>query len=118
MPLTKDFDGNPFRTNADVGRSSQLLLHCVLALSYKHMDRDTGSCGAEATMHKGKALQMLRDTESALEVPSIAATLLDAVLILMTLEVGPPQQFYTCLGTWLTQVVSAQPRLTVRGNGT
>ncbi|UPK98735.1 hypothetical protein LCI18_009670 [Fusarium solani-melongenae] len=86
MPLTHDFDANPFRFDAETGRGSQLLLHCILALSYKHINRDTGSCASEAKMHKKKALQMLRDMEGTSQASPIEATFLDAVLILMTLD--------------------------------
>jgi hypothetical protein len=57
-----------------------------LALSYKHINRDTGSCASEAKMHKKKALQMLRDMEGTSQASPIEATFLDAVLILMTLD--------------------------------
>ncbi|KAM5343331.1 hypothetical protein ACJ41O_014297 [Fusarium nematophilum] len=86
MPLTHDFDANPFRFDAETGRGSQLLLHCILALSYKHINRDTGSCADEAKVHKKKALQMLRDMESTSQASPLEATFLDAVLILMTLD--------------------------------
>lgn len=88
MPLTHDFEANPFRFNAETGRGSQLLLHCILALSYKHINRDTGTCAIEAKDHKKKALQMLRDMERFPDAPPIEANFLDAVLILMTLDVS------------------------------
>jgi hypothetical protein len=88
MPLTHDFAANPFRFDAETGRGSQLLLHCILALSYKHINRDTGSCAGEAKMHKKKALQMLKDMEGVSQASPIEATFLDAVLILMTLDVS------------------------------
>ncbi|KAJ4248787.1 hypothetical protein NW762_012625 [Fusarium torreyae] len=86
MPLTHDFAANPFRFDAETGRGSQLLLHCILALSYKHINRDTGSCAGEAKMHKKKALQMLKDMEGVSQASPMEATFLDAVLILMTLD--------------------------------
>ena len=91
MPLTHDFDANPFRFNSETGRGSQLLLHCILALSYKHIHRDTGTCLSEAKNYKKKALQMLRnlenDSEEGNSPPStLEANFLDAVLILMTLD--------------------------------
>lgn len=88
MPLTNDFEANPFRFNAKTGRGSQLLLHCILALSYKHINRDTGSYADEARAHKKKALEMLREMESASQNAALEATFLDAVLILMTLDVS------------------------------
>ena len=94
MPLTHDFDANPFRLTAGTGRGAQLLLHCVLALSYKHIHRDTGSYSNEAKIHKKKAFQMLREMEgdsqeSLLPEATVEANFLDAVLILMTLDVRP-----------------------------
>ncbi|KAH7121534.1 fungal-specific transcription factor domain-containing protein [Dactylonectria macrodidyma] len=86
IPLTHDFDANPFRFDAETGRGSQLLLHCILALSYKHLNRDTGSCADEAKSYKKKALQMLRDMESVSDASPLGASFLDAVLILMTLD--------------------------------
>lgn len=88
MPLTHDFAANPFRFDAETGRGSQLLLHCILALSYKHINSDTGSCAGEAKMHKRKALQMLKDMEGVSQASPMEATFLDAVLILMTLDVS------------------------------
>lgn len=88
MPLTHDFDANPFRLDAETSHGSQLLLHCILALSYKHINRDTGSYAREAKTHKKKALQMLRDMESSSQTSTIEPTFLDAVLILMTLDVS------------------------------
>lgn len=87
-PLTHDFDANPFRSDVKTGRGSLLLLHSILALSYKHLNRDTGSCANEARVHKRKALQMLRDADEVSLASSLEATLLDAVLILMTLDVS------------------------------
>ncbi|CAO2655160.1 Nn.00g102240.m01.CDS01 [Neocucurbitaria sp. VM-36] len=86
MPLTHDFEANPFRVDTKTGRGSQLLLHCILALSYKHINRDTGSYANEARTHKRKALQMLRELESVSQSASLEVALLDAVLILMTLD--------------------------------
>lgn len=99
LPLTCDFDANPFRSHPDYGRDSQLLHHCILALSYKHINRDTGTCEAEARLHKKMALRMLKDIEGSSRWPTAApsreSTFLDAILILMTLDVGqlPPHLF-------------------------
>ena len=87
MPLTHDFEANPFRIDAKTSRGSQLLLHCILALSYKHINRDTGYAD-EARMHKKKALQMLREMDHVPQNTSLEVSLLDAVLILMTLDVS------------------------------
>lgn len=88
MPLTHDFDANPFRSDAQPGRGSQLLLHSILALSYKHINRDTGSCAGEARTYKKKALHLLRNTDRALQASPLQASFLDAVLVLMTLDVS------------------------------
>lgn len=92
MPLTCDFDANPFRSHAEYGRDSRLLHHCILALSYKHINRNTGTCEEEARLHKRMALRMLKDMEGPsrwpIGAPSRESIFLDAILILMTLDVG------------------------------
>lgn len=101
MPLTHDFEANPFRSDAKAGRDSQLLLNCILALSYKHINRDTGSCASEAKLYKRKALQMLGNMESTAQSSSIEATFLDALLILMTLDVSSiPRILEAACRTW------------------
>lgn len=85
MPLTHDFAANPFRFTVETSRCSQLLLHCILALSYKHIHRDTGTCLNESRMHKSKALQMLKDLDGT---APLEPNFLDAVLLLMTLDVS------------------------------
>ncbi|PTB38467.1 hypothetical protein M441DRAFT_447358 [Trichoderma asperellum CBS 433.97] len=88
MPLTNDFEANPFRFDAARCQGSQLLWHSILALSYRHLNRESGIYSEEAKTHKETALQMLRDVESATEDTNLEPTLLDAVLILMTLDFG------------------------------
>ena len=88
MPLTHDFEANPFRFDPKTGRGSQLLLHCILALSYKHINRETGTCTGEAKTHKKIALQMLKDLDSASDDNRVHATFLEAILSLMTLDVS------------------------------
>jgi hypothetical protein len=46
-------------------------------------------------MHKKKALQMLKDMEGVSQASPIEATFLDAVLILMTLDVSHSQQTFS-----------------------
>lgn len=87
-PLTHDFDANPFRVDKETKRGSQLLLHSILALSYRHINRDTGNYALDAKRHKKKALKMLNDMEGGTDISPIEANFLDAVLILMTLDVG------------------------------
>ncbi|KAH7108793.1 fungal-specific transcription factor domain-containing protein [Dactylonectria estremocensis] len=97
LPLTNDFEANPFRYNIETGRGSQLLLHCILALSYKHVNRDTGGYYKEATHHKKQAVQLLRDMEAESKCQSFEPTFLDAVLILMTLDCATSAH-----GPWLS----------------
>lgn len=91
-PLTNDFEANPFRydleTGLETGRSSPLLWHSILALSYKHIHRETRTCFAEAKVHKQKATQLLKDLESYLETTNSKTNLLNGLLILMTLDVS------------------------------
>ncbi|VUC30651.1 unnamed protein product [Clonostachys rosea] len=86
MPLTHDFDANPFRFDSKSYRNSKLLFHSILALSYKHVNRETGSCADEARTYKTNALQLLHDTENASLNTALSTTFLDALLILMTLD--------------------------------
>jgi len=121
MPLTYDSEANPFRFDAKTGQGSQLLFHCILALCYKHMNRDTGFYDSEVKTHKKQAFQMLRDMERASEPSLPGATFLDAVLILMTLDVSfiALELFVACaidllltsvevrnISTWTMDVVS------------
>jgi hypothetical protein len=64
-----------------------LLLHCILAVSYKHIGRDTGAYQREAKTHKRTAFRMLKDVEGELTQGPVRANFLDALLILMTLDV-------------------------------
>lgn len=76
-------------------QQSSLLRHCILALSYKHVDYDTGACTSEATAYKLRATQMLQDkirTDAAGEGQP-DASLLDAAIVMMTLDVGSPPLF-------------------------
>lgn len=94
MPLTHDFSSNPFRCAAPSrAPDSQLLLHCVLAVCYKHLNRDTGTCAPEAKTHKRTALKMLREMERADGAITLRSGFLDAVLILMTLSVSSIRGF-------------------------
>lgn len=85
-PLTHDFEANPFRYDAETGRGSPLLWHCILALSYKHIYQETGQSLAEAKAHKRKATQLLEELENDPHSPTAQGNLLDALLILMTLD--------------------------------
>lgn len=90
LPLTCDFAANPFRYNMQAMQQSSLLRHCILALSYRHVDHDTGACTSEATAYKRRATQMLEDkiyTEAAGETQP-DESLLDASIVLMTLDVS------------------------------
>ncbi|CAK7203388.1 hypothetical protein SEUCBS139899_006121 [Sporothrix eucalyptigena] len=90
LPLTCDFAANPFRYNMQTMQQSSLLRHCILALSYKHVDHDTGTCTSEAVAYKRRATQMLQDkmnTETSGEGQP-DGSLLDASIVMMTLDLG------------------------------
>ncbi|KAJ0421678.1 hypothetical protein BJY00DRAFT_311979 [Aspergillus carlsbadensis] len=105
LPLTKDFDANPFRHNLETSKGSQLLVHCILALCYKHINRHAETHSAEVAYHKQQAVQLLRDLEGqegtgtgSASVASMGlTTVLDAVLILMTLDCATSAH-----GPWLS----------------
>ncbi|KAJ2985170.1 hypothetical protein NUW58_g5678 [Xylaria curta] len=86
LPLTHDFEANPFRFDPKTGRGSQLLLHCILAISYKHISRGNGRYSREAKTHKKMAFQLLKDAEGNTLGSPLQANQLDALLILMTLD--------------------------------
>lgn len=90
LPLTNDFEANPFRHNLEASKGSKLLLHCILALSYKHVNRGCGSYSNEASHHKEEAAHLLREMELQTRGQDFEQTFLDAVLILMTLDVSRP----------------------------
>lgn len=98
-PLTHDFEANPFRYDAETGRGSPLLWHCILALSYKHIYQKTGQSLAEAKAHKRKATQLLEELESDPHSPTAQGNLLDALLILMTLDCATSAQ-----GPWVSHL--------------
>lgn len=87
-PLTHDFEANPFRYDIETGQGSPLLWHSILALSYKHVHRETGACLAEARVHKRKAVQLLGELEGDFGSAKSRANLLNGLLILMTLDVS------------------------------
>ncbi|ERT00199.1 hypothetical protein HMPREF1624_03570 [Sporothrix schenckii ATCC 58251] len=119
LPLTCDFAANPFRYNMQAMQQSSLLRHCILALSYRHVDHDTGACTTEATSYKRRATQMLQDRihiEATGESPP-DASLLDASIILMTLDCAT-----SALGPWQSHlrrakrlIQSARPNSTAAG---
>lgn len=93
-------------------QQSSLLRHCILALSYRHVDHDTGACTSEATAYKRRATQMLQDkirTEAAGESQS-DASLLDASIVLMTLDVSSLPLFVTLLLLRLLTMTNSAPR--------
>ncbi|KAK2762974.1 hypothetical protein CKAH01_16005 [Colletotrichum kahawae] len=87
LPLTSDFDANPFRCGSLNWKKSDILLHSILALSYRHINRVTGKCGREASQHKTTALKMLEERQRSGRTQTAENGLLEAVLILFTLNV-------------------------------
>ncbi|KAF2096212.1 hypothetical protein NA57DRAFT_78980 [Rhizodiscina lignyota] len=102
-PLTHDFEANPFRYDIETGRGSPLLWHSILALSYKHIHRETGSCLAEAKVHKRKAVQLLEELDGYLGSAHSGTNLLNGLLILMTLDCATSAQ-----GPWVAHLRRAQ----------
>ena len=81
MPITRDFEANPFRFRLE--SSSQLLRHSILALCYKHLYRETGSCLDQAIAHKSQALNIIQRCNT----PKDERSHLDANMVLMALDV-------------------------------
>lgn len=87
-PLTYDFEANPFRYQMEPARASPLLWHSILALSYKHIHRETGAYLSQAKVHKRRAMQLLEELESRNGSVQSRTNLLNGLLILITLDVG------------------------------
>ncbi|KAL6790954.1 fungal-specific transcription factor domain-containing protein [Trichoderma sp. SZMC 28012] len=102
-PLTHDFEANPFRYDIETGKRSPLLWHSILALSYKHIHRETGSCLTEAKMHKRKAMQLLEELDCDFGSAKSRTNLLNSLLILMTLDCATSAQ-----GPWVAHLSRAQ----------
>lgn len=80
---------NPFRCQPQTSQGSRLLLHSILALCCRHLDRLTGSWSTEAARHRSKAVQLL---EQALQNGN-EIHLLEPILIMFTLDVIPALHF-------------------------
>lgn len=102
-PLTHDFDANPFRFNIEPNQISPLLRHCILALSYKHIHRGTGTCLPKAKAHKKKAVQLLEGLEASLESAKSTTDLLNGLLVLITLDCATSAR-----GPWIVHLRRAQ----------
>ncbi|KAF4811277.1 hypothetical protein CGCSCA5_v010022 [Colletotrichum siamense] len=107
LPLTSDFDANPFRCGSLKWKKSDILLHSILALSYRHINRVTGKCGREASQHKTTALKMLEERQRSGHTQSAENGLLEAVLILFTLNCS-----LSAYGSWTSQLHAAHRVLT------
>lgn len=82
---------NPFRCREQTSQGSQLLLHAMLALCYRHMSHNNGSWTIEAMKHKSTAQHLLQCATQAnnYEQPrkGFELGILDTILILFTLDV-------------------------------
>ncbi|KAL6415156.1 hypothetical protein AUP68_01701 [Ilyonectria robusta] len=86
LPLTYNFDANPFRRDPETIKTSELLLHSVLTCSYKHVARDAGSFFPEAFHHWEQAMRLLAEIEEQTDFTSFEPAVLDSILILMSLD--------------------------------
>lgn len=90
-PLTHDFEANPFRSNMETCRRSPLLWHSIMALCYKHVQKDTGLRLSKSEACRRRAEQLLEALGDHLESAESTDDFLNGLLILITLDVCRPQ---------------------------
>jgi hypothetical protein len=86
MPLTHDYNANPFRVRLDRIQESPSLLHAAMALSSQHLAKISRSAimATEMHSHQSNAMQLFSE---ALNNPS-SEPVLDTLLLLIIFEVS------------------------------
>ncbi|KIW23928.1 uncharacterized protein PV07_12089 [Cladophialophora immunda] len=108
IPLTLDMPANPFRSRMNALQKSGYLLHAVLALACHHTDHSSLSSSgrhqlSETVLNHGQiALQLFRQALNNDNVNQIAASLLDTIITLFSLD-----EAYSLLGSWTTHLTGA-----------
>ena len=90
LPLTSDTALNPFRYRKPLPQESRLLFHAILALCCRHLSQITGAWSSEEREHRSQAMKLLEYTLRNGQLTREGLTLLDAILVLFTLDVGCP----------------------------
>lgn len=88
LPLTSDMKLNPFRIRGLDLEGSQLLLHCISALSSQHQFKMGNVESSEASQKRAQAYDMLSMALQGGQLSNRKSDLLAAILILITLDVS------------------------------
>ncbi|KAK2865163.1 hypothetical protein FQN49_003848 [Arthroderma sp. PD_2] len=96
IPLTSDLQINPFLYRTDLNPEPIFLIHAVMALAGHHVQSTT------TQDHRHSAFQLLRESLSAGSNPGDAYSMLDAVIILFSLD-----ETQSAFGNWNTHLAGA-----------
>jgi len=88
LPLTSDLALNPFRIRGFAPEESQLLLQSVLALCSQHQVNIGNTRPTEALEKRAQVSGMLSQALQSEELTNKNGSLLEAILILFTLDVS------------------------------
>ncbi len=88
LPLTSDMPLNPFRIRGFAPEDSQLLLQSVLALCSQHQVNTGNIQPTEALEKRTQVSDMLSRELQSSEPSNKSSCLLEAILILITLDVS------------------------------
>lgn len=83
IPLTFHLRINPFRYRTDLDPEPIFLVHAVMALAGHHVNSDS------TLSHRHTALQLLRQGLDMFSDPETMYSILDTIVILFSLDVGP-----------------------------
>ncbi|KIW81559.1 hypothetical protein Z517_04585 [Fonsecaea pedrosoi CBS 271.37] len=103
LPLTSDMAVNPFRIKGFAPEGSQLLLQSVLALCTQHQVNTGTSVPAEALEKRSRVSDMLSLALQNGESSNKSSCLLEAILILITLDCA-----ISALGNWSEHIHKAE----------
>ena len=86
FPLTMDCQVNPFRVRTSRAEGSEFLLHAIMAVASQHLAKKTNRAELSLQVHNHRSTAMHLFTRALCQ--SDPCTLLDALLILITLDVS------------------------------
>ena len=86
FPLTSDCLINPFRVSTSRAEKSDFLLHAIMAVSSQHLAKKTNRAELILRVHNHRSTAMHLFTRALCQ--SDPCTLLDALLILVSLDVS------------------------------
>ncbi len=97
FPLTMDCPINPFRVSTSRAGKSDFLLHAIMAVSSQHLAKKTNRVELSLHLHSHRSKAMHLFTQALCQ--SDPCTLLDALLILVSLDVS------IFISGWLDQLI-------------